>query len=184
MTLSEMISGRIKLNVPAADWEEAVRAAGRLLELRGDIEPAYTLAMVRTVKELGPYAVVAPGVALPHARPEDGVRRSCLGLVRLAKPVKFGNKTNDPVDLVIPLGASRDDGHIEIVAALASFLSVPGNLEALRRAQTEEEVLSVFREDERKEVAGNANCNAVRDGVRKQSNAQDEHRGYLEGPRN
>ncbi|HHY35129.1 MAG TPA: PTS sugar transporter subunit IIA [Firmicutes bacterium] len=183
MKLSELIEGRIKLNVPATNWEEAVRAAGALLESKGDISPAYTEAMVKVVRELGPYAVIAPGVALPHARPEDGVRRSCLGLVRLAAPVEFGNKANDPVDLVFPLGGTRDEGHLEVLAALAGFLSTPGNLEAIRKARTEEEVLSVFRQGERKEVPGDANRDVVRDGIRKQFDAEDDHRGYLAGPR-
>jgi PTS system ascorbate-specific IIA component len=32
---------------------------------------------------------LAPGIALLHARPEDGVKQACLSLITLQYPVKF-----------------------------------------------------------------------------------------------
>ncbi len=144
ISLADLLRGHIALGVHVRDWREAVRAAGSLLEATGEITRGYTDAMVRTVQELGPYAVVAPGVALPHARPEDGVIRSCLGLVRLAQPVEFGNEVNDPVDLVMPFGSSRTPEHTQLLAELARFLGAPEHLDALRTARTEHEVIRVF----------------------------------------
>lgn len=141
--LASLLKGRVALGVPVAGWEEAVRAAGDVLVKAGDVRPAYTEAMLRTVREIGPYIVVAPGVALPHARPEDGVLRTCLGLVRLAGPVAFGSEANDPVDLVFPFGTAGPDEHIEVLAELSRFLSEPGRVDALREARTEEDVLAV-----------------------------------------
>jgi PTS system ascorbate-specific IIA component len=60
----------------AADWRDAVEISGGLLVTSGAAEEGYVSAMVRTVEELGAYAVIAPGVAaIPHARPEDGAKR-------------------------------------------------------------------------------------------------------------
>lgn len=148
MKLAEILRGHVKLDIPATNWEEAVRRAGALLESNGDVLPSYTEAMVRVVRELGPYAVIAPGVALPHARPEDGVLKSCLGVVRLSTPVEFGSTANDPVDLVFPFGATRGSMHIEVLAALARFLAQPDRVRALREARTEQEVLSIFGREE------------------------------------
>lgn len=39
----------------------------------GCIKESYIDAMVNTVKNMGPYIVIAPGIAMPHAAPEDGV---------------------------------------------------------------------------------------------------------------
>ncbi|HCJ10056.1 MAG TPA: PTS maltose transporter subunit IIBC [Clostridiales bacterium] len=143
--LARCLTGRVALDVEARDWEEAVRLAGEVLEKAGDIEPAYTEAMIRTVREIGPYIVVTPGVALPHARPENGVLRAAIGLVRLARPVSFGNEVNDPVDLVFPFGTPDRDQHIEVLAALSRLLSDPRRVAALRRAATEEDILAVLR---------------------------------------
>ena len=49
----------------------------------GTIEERYIDGMIETVKNLGPYIVIAPGVALPHARPEDGVIEPSMSLVTL-----------------------------------------------------------------------------------------------------
>jgi len=82
----------IKLNVRANNWEEAIRIGGELLVENDYVEQSYVDAMVKNVKEMGPYIVIAPGVAMPHARPEDGVKRVCMSLVTLEEPVVFDNK--------------------------------------------------------------------------------------------
>lgn len=38
------------------------------------IEPAYVTAIVEQHQRLGPYYVLAPGLAMPHARPEEGAK--------------------------------------------------------------------------------------------------------------
>ena len=65
----------------AGCWEDAVRQAGALLEKAGAIAPAYTQAMVDMVREMGPYIVIMPGVALAHARPEGNVTRNSIAVV-------------------------------------------------------------------------------------------------------
>lgn len=52
-------------------WEDAVRQAGALLEKAGAIAPAYTQAMVDMVREMGPYIVIMPGVALAMRGPRE-----------------------------------------------------------------------------------------------------------------
>ena len=143
--LAALLAGRVRLGVQAGGWEEAVRAAADVLTAAGDVTASYGDAMVRTVREIGPYIVVAPGVALPHARPEDGVVRTCVGMVRLARPVPFGNEANDPVDLVFPFGTRDHEEHIEMLAELARFLSDPERVARLREARTVEKVLAVLR---------------------------------------
>ena len=55
----------------ADGWEDAVRQAGALLEKAGAIAPAYTQAMVDMVREMGPYIVIMPGVALAMRGPRE-----------------------------------------------------------------------------------------------------------------
>jgi PTS system ascorbate-specific IIA component len=86
----------IALDVPAATWEDAVLAAGGLLERAGVAGPAYTGSMIDNVEANGPYIVVAPGFAFAHARPSPAVHRTGMSWVRLDEPVAFGHPTNDP----------------------------------------------------------------------------------------
>ncbi|MGI9123618.1 MAG: PTS sugar transporter subunit IIA, partial [Mycobacterium sp.] len=112
----------IALDVAAATWEEAVLAAGALLEKAGIAGPAYTGSMIDNVQTNGPYIVVAPGFAFAHARPSAAVHRTGMSWVRLENPVAFGHKTNDPVSLVVALAATDDGAHATAMAELAKVL--------------------------------------------------------------
>lgn len=136
-----LTEGVIKVNVKAANWEEAVRTGGELLVNAHKCQPEYVDAMVRTVRELGPYMVLAPGLALAHARPEDGTLAVGLSLITLAEPVEFGSKVNDPVKIVISFCAVDKEGHVEVLKALAEFLRVEENQTILKNAATVDELL-------------------------------------------
>lgn len=145
--LREMLTPEvIRLNVQAKDWEDAVRQSVQLLVDVGGVEPRYVDASVELVREIGPYMVIAPGLALAHARPESGVLRNCLGLISLVEPVEFGNPDNDPVDLVFSLAAIASDEHVELMADLARFLLNEHSLPRLREATEISEVLALVEE--------------------------------------
>jgi mannitol/fructose-specific phosphotransferase system IIA component (Ntr-type) len=134
----------VAIGAEADGWRAAVECCGELLVAGGTAEERYVPAMVRTVEELGPYAVIAPGVAIPHARPEDGARRVGVSVVVLREPVAFGSKENDPVDLLFGFATTDPDAHVELLGELADFIEKTENLAALRRAGTVEEVLELF----------------------------------------
>lgn len=126
----------ILLGRTAADWREAIRLAGEGLVAGGATAPEYSEEMVKTVEDLGPYIVVAPGFALAHSRPSPAVLRTGLSWVSLAEPVEFGSKQNDPVDLVVGLSALDHDAHLQIMSNLAGVLADEATLARLR-AQTD-----------------------------------------------
>ena len=89
----------IVANYHAQDRNDAVCESGRLLVRIGAADPAYVEAMVKNLEVNGTYIVIAPGIAMPHARPEAGAKRVGFSLVTLAQPIAFGHPTNDPVKL-------------------------------------------------------------------------------------
>ena len=89
--------------------------------------------MIKFCEEHQAYIVIAPGIALPHARPEDGVKKICLSLLTLQKPVHFGHPHNDPVDLVIALGMIDNKSHVEALASLSEILMDKKKLNIIRR---------------------------------------------------
>ena len=95
-------AGAIALGRDAKTWEEAVRLAGDLLVRGGVCAPSYVQDMVDTVRELGPYIVVTPGVALAHARPKGSVARNGIAIATFPDGVAFGNADNDPCTSSLP----------------------------------------------------------------------------------
>jgi len=132
---------RVRLQVDVPDWRGAVRAGGELLVESGLCEARYVEAMVRAVEQLGPYMVLAPGIALAHARPEDGVLEIGMSIVTLATPVDFGSEANDPVKLVIAFGGVDKSSHIAMLQGLAKFLMTESNQELLKTADDVAQVM-------------------------------------------
>ena len=137
-------SSAIRIGASASDWRAAVRVAGDALVASGATSDGYTDEMIRTVESLGPYIVIAPGVALAHARPSPAVLRPGLSLVTLTTPVPFGHRQNDPVRLVIGLAAPDDAGHVDALATLAEFIADDGRRDALMRASDASAVRSLL----------------------------------------
>lgn len=128
------------LGCSVSSWEEAVTRSGELLVQLGAVVPRYVEAMTRNIKEWGPYCVVAPGLALPHARPEDGVVRSALGVVRLLQPLKFGHPTNDPVSMVVGMAARDERSGKKIIERLLRTFEDSTKVAALYGARTPQDV--------------------------------------------
>ncbi|MBZ4015337.1 PTS sugar transporter subunit IIA [Streptomyces purpurogeneiscleroticus] len=144
-TLSELIPAEaVRLDVAAADWREAVRAAGDLMVATGTSTGEYTTEMIENVEANGPYIVIAPGFAFAHARPSPAVLKTGMSWVRLAEPVEFGHEANDPVSLVVGLAARDSGAHTEAMAALARLLGDPETERALHEARMPEALVAVL----------------------------------------
>jgi len=134
----------IRVLAAALDREHAVELAGDLLVSSGRVTPEYTTQMVEVFETLGPYFVIAPGIAIAHAKPSDAVISTGLSLVTLAEPVVFGNAANDPVRLVIGLSARDHDSHLEMLAELAALLSDADAVNFLLNAGDTEQIRELF----------------------------------------
>jgi len=134
---------RIKVGITATDWRDLVNQVGEIMVAAGDVQPSYIQAMKKVIEEIGTYCVIAPGVVLLHARPEEGVNRVCLAIVTLKEGINFGCE-NDPVRLAIGLGAVDHEGHIELLRDVAQLLSDKVQLTRLLEAKTEEQLLEVI----------------------------------------
>ena len=64
-------------------WQEAIHLAASPLVQQHKIEQRYVEAMIRSIEHHGPYVVITPKVAIPHARPSDGVHELAISLLCL-----------------------------------------------------------------------------------------------------
>lgn len=133
----------ILLEARAQTAEEAIREAGNQLLQADDVEERYIEKMVTSYRENGPYFVIAPHIAMPHARPEDGVKRAALSLVRLQEAVSFGHPNNDPVKLIFGLAASSGEEHLQLLQRLSQLLMDQENVQTLLDASMND-ILRLF----------------------------------------
>ena len=121
------------VGIAADSWPAAVRAAGQGLVALGAADERYVERCVAQVEADGPYIVVAPGIALAHARPEDGARALGVAVAVLDRAVLFGHPVNDPVDVVFAFCSPDRDAHVGLLSALARQLA-SGLADRLRSA--------------------------------------------------
>ena len=144
MALPPLTETGIVLSAEAADWRAAVRVAGGALVSMGAARDGYSDEMIRMIEEHGPYVVIAPGLALAHARPGPDVLADGLAVVTLEQPVPFGHPHNDPVRVVLGLAILRVETHLASVAAIANIFNDSDAVSALAAATTPDEVLQIM----------------------------------------
>ncbi|HGO5854975.1 PTS sugar transporter subunit IIA [Mannheimia glucosida] len=138
----------ILLNQSAANWEEAIKIGTDLLVKAGTIEPRYYDNIVSKIKEMGPYIILAPGLAMPHARPEEGVIKTSFALVTFDTPIYFEGE-DDPVHVMLTLAGSDSDQHMQGLVEITQVLDDPDSdtgvdLDKIRRCKTAEDVYAVI----------------------------------------
>ena len=89
--------------------------------------------------------VIAPGIALLHARPGRRGPRGVHELITLNPGVPFGHPQNDPVDIAITFGTTDNESHVYALSQLMELLSDPPSLQRLRKATQPEEVIEIIR---------------------------------------
>lgn len=129
------------------DWRDAVKASAEPLLANGTITADYVEAIFAQHEKLGPYYVLAPGIAMPHARPEEGAKGLGLSLLTLPHGVKFNSEDNDPVYSVVMLAAPDKHSHIELISELAELFSSEEEMQkifAAKDIKTIQEIISAF----------------------------------------
>jgi mannitol/fructose-specific phosphotransferase system IIA component (Ntr-type) len=142
----------IVCRMEAHNWEEAVLKGGEILISKGLATPAYLASIVEKCRDNGPYIVIAPGIAMPHARPEEGALALGYALVTLKTPVVFQDPDNDPISLLIYLTAPDMKSHTEeAVSQVADLCDDEKLIKALMRAEKKEKILMILENYRKKE---------------------------------
>lgn len=144
MPLPQLPEPAIVLGARADDWRGAVRLAGAALASSGAALAGYSDEMIRMIEEHGPYVVIAPGLALAHARPGDEVLADGLAVVTLSTPVFFGHPHNDPVSVVLGLAITHPDAHLATIAELANIFNDSTAITELAAATDSAEVRRIL----------------------------------------
>ncbi|MGX7350229.1 PTS sugar transporter subunit IIA [Dolosicoccus paucivorans] len=130
------------------DWKKAIQLSAQLLLDREVIEPRYIDAMINRAEELGPFFHLGSGIALPHARPEDGVNEVGLSLLKVKEPVLLLDDESHPIKVFITLASPDNETHLEALSSLTQILMDKEKLNALLEAETSQEIEDILKVEE------------------------------------
>ena len=133
----------ISIKPVAQNWQEAIDFSMSSLLQHHYINAEYIEAIKSSTLINGPYYILAPGVAMPHARPECGALKTGMSLTLLKQDVQF-SKEDEPVKLLIGLSAADADSHIGAIQALSELLCDDDSLSALLTAKSEKQLADII----------------------------------------
>ncbi|WP_158305248.1 BglG family transcription antiterminator [Carnobacterium sp. 17-4] len=140
----------IKFTNKKMEWQEAISIAADPLLKEGYINGNYINAMISMVKKMGAYIVLAPKVAVPHARPEEGVAKLGVSLLHLDQPVDFNMDSeydeDKEVKLIFILAAVDSTGHLKALKQLSKILEDEENITELIDATNARELFNKINE--------------------------------------
>ena len=137
--LKDSLVGNITLKEKVPDWRQAIRTAAQKLLEKEYIEDKYIGKMIENVEKLGPYIILSDDVAIPHSRPEDGVKKTGISLLKLDEGVDFGE--NSSIRLIFILAAKDSNSHIDMITELVNMLQDDEKLNRILNSKTENEIL-------------------------------------------
>lgn len=129
-----------------SNWQDAVGLAAQPLLANGYIEESYIQAMIASINETGPYIVLAPKVAVPHASPDAGVHQLGISLLQVKEPVDFSEDDDDDkkVQLIFVLAAVDSTAHLRALQELALILDDEAAIDSLIAASDPREILAII----------------------------------------
>ncbi len=137
----------VRLAASATDRDDAVRQCGQALVDCGCVDETYVSGMLERESTISTY--VGEGFAIPHGTEASkaAVRRDALSFVRFPAGVDWDG---EQVSVCIGIAAANN-GHLSILAALAQILLEPDKADALRNAESFEDVIGMLAADEDEE---------------------------------
>jgi mannitol/fructose-specific phosphotransferase system IIA component (Ntr-type) len=114
----------------ANDWRDAIYRSVEPLEEHGFVESRYKDEIIKNVEEFGPYIVIAPQIAMPHVRPEQGAVKTQIGVTLFGEEVFFDGK-DTPARLFVTLAAQDSDSHMDALMKISELLSDEGMVEKI-----------------------------------------------------
>ena len=126
------------------NWEDAIKASSKGLLEQGFIKESYVDSMIESVKEYGPYIVIAPNIAMPHARPEAGSNKVGFSVMLCEEAVGFSKAPEHQARLFVTLSCVNADTHLMMLQALVGILGDDEKFQKILNSKTKEEILEIF----------------------------------------
>ncbi|MFJ7936045.1 BglG family transcription antiterminator [Sporosarcina sp. NPDC096371] len=128
------------------NWKEAIKKVAEPLLLNESITNQYVDVMIENVVTTGPYIIIGEQIAIPHARPEFGVNKLGMSLLKLKESTHLLDSEANEVEIFVCLAAIDNQTHLKALAQLTTLLSEPSKLQLLKEAETKQDILDLVSE--------------------------------------
>ena len=144
--LKEKLIDKVRVVEKVETWKDAIRLAAEPLLEAKSINETYIEAMIENVKKFGTYMVIAPKIAMPHSRPEDGVNENCIALLKVNESFMFGYEDDEEnkVNLLFVIGAVDNNSHINTLTELMDIVDDEDKVEEIIKADTVEKIMELI----------------------------------------
>ncbi len=134
----------ILLDYECDSWKQAVIASGEILLRNGYIKKEYIDDIVDNLEEKRQYVVIAQGIAMPHAKSFNYVKKIGMSILRLKTPVEFGDSPNGPVKLVFCFCTTDNKSHLEALRQFNIIISEESTLRKIKEAKSKDEIMKII----------------------------------------
>lgn len=134
----------VAIKAGVSDWKEAIRQVMQPLVEQGYAEPKYVEGIFDNTEQYGAYYVIAPDIAFPHARTDQGALGKQMSVLLLREPVQF-SADSYPVRLLVGMTATDAESHLGALAKLSEILSDDVRVAQILSADSPAQLYGFFR---------------------------------------
>lgn len=150
-TISRNLSSFLKeknivLNKKANTWEEAIQMAGEILVENNYVDSTYSDGMINSIKKNGSYVVVSELIAIPHAKNENNIFNTGMGLLCLEKEVLFPD--NIKVKYILAFCSQDNQSHLSAIVQFVDLLKKYDFLNVLEKATSKKKIIDTIKKYE------------------------------------
>ncbi|ARU91896.1 PTS sugar transporter subunit IIAB [Spiroplasma clarkii] len=125
------------------DWIAAVQLCFEPLIKNQIVKPSYVQGVIDNTNAHGPYYLICPNLAMPHADSKAGALGDGFSLLTLKEPVYFDTHK---VSVLIGFAAKNSEVHLEV--ALPQIVAIFENQEVVEKcaqAQSVDEIIQIIK---------------------------------------
>lgn len=123
------------------NWKDSIYIAAKPLLDNGYINKKYVDKIISNTKVTGFYMILDEYLAMPHARPEDGVINTGVSFLKLSKPCMYGT---EPINLIFVIAAKDSNTHIDMIKNLLKIFQDESKKDKLINTNNKEEILNIL----------------------------------------
>lgn len=146
--LKEIIEkGHVSFHERFTSWEDAIRASYVPLLEDHIVEDVYVQAVIDCVKKYGPYIVIVPDIAMPHATENaQGCHGTAIAFMKVEESVDFDPQDDDKkARLFFSLAACDHAQHMQNIQELMNVLMNEAYVEKLGKAKSLQDLKEIVR---------------------------------------
>lgn len=126
-------------------WKDAIHIAVAPLVKKKYIKESYIDAMIQTVLDLGSYIVIAPYVAMPHARSDGRVLKNAISILKLKEPIYFDEQEDSKALFIMPLACVDNNHHLTMLSCIADILGDVEKMNQILETNDKQQLYEIFK---------------------------------------